>query len=222
MVTYFKSILLCVFIYHFQAGGCLKKWRVCVLWQPSKFTEVSRWVGLYISPKENTEINKQRTYKERATNGWGKTERDNSKIFSETTGLISNHVHLNISGCTVCVCVCPDVSMCPSYVPGAEYVRHERAESSNNITAVFLKKKGKRKRVDRREGGCEMNEWQSGRWDAREKKMHFQTHNGADISCQLNSRVLSFRITWKWFWEINFSSICGESNMTWSSLQISQ
>lgn len=30
MVTYFKSILLCVFIYHFQVGGCLKKWHVCL------------------------------------------------------------------------------------------------------------------------------------------------------------------------------------------------
>lgn len=57
----------------------------------------------------------------------------------------------------------PAVSLCvyvsPSYVPGSEYAHHRRAESSNNITAVvFLKKKGKRKRVDRREGDCEMNE----------------------------------------------------------------
>lgn len=98
-----------------------------------------------------------------------------------------------------CVCVCPAVSNCmevsPSYVPGSEYARHERVESSNNITAVFLKKKGKRKRLDRREGGCEMNEWQSGRWDARKKKDAFSnTYNRADISCQLNSRVLSFHI----------------------------
>lgn len=61
-----------------------------------------------------------------------------------------------------CVYMRPAVSICievsPSYVPGSEYARHECVESSNNITAVFLKKKGKRKRVDRREGGCEMNE----------------------------------------------------------------
>jgi len=81
-------------------------------------------------------------------------EEEKQKIFS------INHAHLNISGCTVCVC--PAVSMCPLYVLGSEYAHHERAESSNNITAVFLKKKGKRERVDRREGGgCEMNERRS-------------------------------------------------------------